>query len=198
MPSLQNVADQLNARLDLIATNTANTAENTADNLVVSKDIRSELIQANNQLLQIDNTLAVGFSNLSQGISTLIQVQLAALNLLDHHRKQNDTIICELVNNNELLCNIMNKLGNQLGLSEATLISVKRIEGITERVYCCEVNDYDRDLDHNRRIEECCPPEPICDEKCPDVCKVPKYRETKPSGQDWKPLSTPKNSDLVG
>jgi len=198
MPSIQDVADQLNARLDQISTNTANTAQNTADNLSVSQDIRNELIQTNNRLLQIDNTLTVGFSNLSQGMSTLIQVQLAALNLLDHHRKQNDTIICELVNNNELLCNIMKKLGKQLRLSEASLKSVERIEGITERVHCCEASDYDRNRDQIRRIEECCPPEPIPEEDCLEHCKMPKFRESKPSGQDWKPLPTPKKSDPVG
>ncbi|MEE8585481.1 MAG: hypothetical protein V3T83_11580, partial [Acidobacteriota bacterium] len=82
MPSIQDVADQLNARLDLISTNTANTAQNTADNLAVSQDIRNELVQANSRLSQIDNTLAIGFANLSQGLFALIQVQLAALNLL--------------------------------------------------------------------------------------------------------------------
>ncbi len=102
MPSIQDVADQINARLDQVTTNTANTALNTAENVNVSKDIRNELIQANSRLSQIDNTLNTGFANISQGIFALVQLQLASLNLLDHHRKQNDVIICELVNNNEL------------------------------------------------------------------------------------------------
>jgi hypothetical protein len=197
MPSIQDVADQINARLDQISTNTANTAQNTADNLAVSQDIRNELVQVNSRLSQIDTTLATGFANLSHGLSTLIHVQLSALNLLDHHRKQNDTIICELVNNNELLCNIMRKFAHQLRLSEASLKSIERIEGITERVHCCEAGDYDRSLDLNRKIEECCRPGPIPQEECPDVCKAPIYRERRPSGEDWKPLSTPKQPDRV-
>jgi hypothetical protein len=191
MPSIQDVADQLNARLDQVVTNTANTAQNTADNLVISQEIRSELVQ-------INNTLAIGFSNLSQGIFALVQVQLAALNLLDHHRQQNNTIICELVNNNELLCNIMRKLNHQLRFSEASLKSIVRIEGIAERVYCCEAADYDRDRDLMRQIEECCSPEPIPEEDCPEVCKEPTYRESKPSGQDWQPLPTPEQPEPVG
>ncbi len=191
MPSIQDVADQINARLDQVATNTANTAQNTAD-------IRNELVQTNSRLSQIDNTLAVGFSNLSQGLFALLQVQLVALDLLDNNRKQNDTIICELVNNNELFCNIMRKLGHQLRLSEASLKSVERIEGITERVHCCEAAEYDRNRDLIRKMEECCPPEQVPEEKCPEVCKTPIFRERQPSGQDWKPLPTPQRPDPVG
>jgi len=197
MPSIQDVADQINTRLDQVSTNTANTAQNTADNLAVSQDIRNELIQANNRLSQIDNNLATGFANLSQGLFALTQVQLVALRLLDHHRQQNDTIICELVNSNELLCNIMRKLGHQLQLSEASLKATERIEGITERVHCCEAGDYDRNRDLVRQMKECCPPEVIAEEECPDVCKAPGYRERQPFGQDWKPLPTPR-PDPIG
>ncbi len=191
MPSIQDVADQINARLDQVATNTANTAQNTAD-------IRNELVQTNSRLSQIDNTLAVGFSNLSQGLFALLQVQLAALDLLDHNRKQNDTIICELVNSNELLCNITRKLGRQLRLSEASLKSVERIEGITERVHCCEAAEYDRNRDLIRKMEECCPPKQVPEERCPEVCKTPIFRERQPSAQDWKPLPAPQRPDPVG
>jgi hypothetical protein len=190
MPSIQDVADQINARLDQVATNTANTAQNTAD-------IRNELVQTNSRLSQIDNTLGVGFANLSQGLFALLQVQLVALDLLDHNRKQNDTIICELVNNNELLCNIMRKLGHQLRLSEASLKTVERIAGITERVHCCEAAEYDRNRDLIRKVEECCPPEQVPEEKCPEVCKTPTFRERQPSGQDWKPLPTPQQPEPV-
>lgn len=191
MPSIQDVADQINARLDQVASNTADTAQNTAETVAVSKDIRGELQQANNRLVQIDSTLNNGFANLSQGLFALLQVQLAALRLLDHHRRQNDTIICELTNNNDMLCNIMNKLGLQLRLDEASLKSVQRTEGIAERVHCCEASDYDRDREQLRRVEECCPPEPIPEEDCPETCDVPKFRGIKPSGQEWEPLPTP-------
>jgi hypothetical protein len=184
MPSIQDVADQINARLDQINTNTANTAQNTAD-------IRTELVQANGRLAQVNNTLTAGFANLSQGIFALLQVQLSALFLLDHNRQQNDTIICELVNSNDLLCNIMRKFGHQLRLSEASLKSVKRLEGIVERLHCCEAADYDRNLDLIQQMQECCPPEPIPEEPCPERCKVPPFRERQPGGQDWKPLPTP-------
>lgn len=198
MPSIQDVADQINARLDQVAANTADTAQNTADNVAVSKDIRDELIQSNNRLAQIDNTLNLGFSNISQGLFTLVQLQLVALNLLDHHRKQNDVIICELVNNNKLLCNIKRKMGIQLQLSKQSLESTERIEGILERVYSSEAADYDRKLEIEQKIEDCCPPEPPRKEKCPEVCKTPDYKQRKPQGLEWKPLPTPKQPEPVG
>lgn len=198
MPSIQDVGDQINARLDLISTNTANTAQHTGDNLAVSQDIRSELIKANNQLLKIDDTLAAGFSNLSQGFFAMIQLQLVELGLLDHHRKQNDTIICELDNSNQLLCNIMRKLGHMLRTSEALLESTKRIEGITERVHCCESGDYDRNRDLIKQMEDCCPPERVPEEKCPEPCKAPSYLAPEPLDRDWKPLPTPRQPDPIG
>lgn len=191
MPNIQDVADQIDARLDLISTNTANTAQNTAD-------IRTRLDQTNNRLAQINNTLAAGFSNLSQGLFAILQVQLVALELLEQNRKQNDTIICELRHANQLLCNIMRKFGRQLRLSEATLKSALRIEGIAERAHCCEAGDYDRGLEALKRIEECCPPKPLPDEPCPEACPAPQYREHQPGGLDWKPLPSPRQNDPIG
>ncbi|WP_010502895.1 hypothetical protein [Paenibacillus elgii] len=191
MPSIQDIADQINARLNQVVTNTADTAQNTAD-------IRNELVQTNGRLSQIDSRLAFGLANLSQGLFALLQVQLAALGLLDHHRKQNDTIICELENNKDLLGNIMRKLGNQLRMSEKTLESIVRIEGITERVYSSEAADYDRNHELSQKIEKCCPSKPIPEEECPKDCEVPIYREPRLNGQDWEPLPTPPRVNREG
>lgn len=191
MPSIQDVADQINARLDQINTNTSNTAQNTADIHTVSQQIHAELQQTNNRLFSIENTLAAGFANVSQGLNALLTVQIAALQLLDHHRKQHDTIICELVNNNDLLCNIMRKLGRQVSLSEAMLESDLRVEGILERVYPGEVADYDRQLDLHLKIEECCPEEPERPEPCPKECDKPGFDGRIQLDLDWKPLPTP-------
>lgn len=191
MPNLQDVADQINARLDQIATNTVNTANNTAD-------IRSELVQANGRLAQIDTTLAGGFANLSQGLFALLQIQTVALELLDHHRKQNDTVICELANGNALLCNIMRKLGRQVALDEASLEAVRRIEDIVERVHSGAAADADRHRALAQQIEACCPPEQVPPEACPPDCDRPPYRERRPSGQDWKPLPPPERQPPIG
>ena len=107
MPSIQDVADQINARLDQINTNTA-------ENVNVSKDIRSRIDTTNNLLSQTINVLTTGFVNIGQGLFAVLEVQKSVLNLLDHNRKQNDTIICELTHSNDLLCKIMDKLVQQV------------------------------------------------------------------------------------
>ena len=191
MPSIQDVADQINARLDQVNTHTANTAQNTAD-------ILTQSIQTNTRLGQIDNTLSVGLSNLSQGLFALLQVQVVALELLDHNRKQNDTIICELLNSNGLLCRILRKLDRQVDLSEDELKAVERMEGIFERAHSSEAGDYDRDFALRRRMEACCPPKPEPEEPCPEPCKAPTYKEHRPGGQEWKPLPSPQRPDPVG
>lgn len=191
MPNLQDVADQINARLDQIATHTASTADNTAD-------IRSELVTANGRLAQIDTTLGTGFANLSQGLFALLQVQVHVAELLDHNRKQNDTIICQLDNSNELLCNIARKLGRQVRLSEAALAAVRRIEGIVERVHCCAAAEYDRHRELQRQLEACCPPQPEPEERCPDACPTPPYRGRPPGTPDWQPLPAPRPPQPIG
>jgi hypothetical protein len=198
MPSIQDVADQINARLDQITTHTSNTAQNTADTVAVAQDIRNQLTQANTRLSQIDATLANGFANLSQGLFAIRQVELATLHVLDHMRRQNDTIICELVNANTLLCNIVHKFGKQLQLSEATLTSVKRIEGISERAHCCEAGDYDRQLELVHKLQECCPPKPTPEEPCPETCKPAIFREPPSTKTDWTPLPSPQRPDPIG
>lgn len=198
MASIQDVADQINARLDLIATSTSDTAQNTANNVAVSESIRDQLIEVNNRISQLDARLATGFANLSQGLFAILEVQRAALILLDHHRRQNDTIICELVNNNELLCTIMRRSGEQVRLLETSTTSIQRIEGILEFTHCAEAAEYDRHREVIRRVEECCPPKPIPKEDCPDSCETPVHRAPDPAGQEWEPLPTPDRRTPVG
>ena len=184
MPSIQDVADQINARLDQINTNTA-------ENVNVSKDIRSRIDTTNNLLSQTINVLTTGFVNIGQGLFAVLEVQKSALNLLDHNRKQNDTIICELTHSNDLLCKIMNKLVQQVRLSESLVKSVDRIEGIEERVHSSEAADYDREKELVKKIEVCCPPKPEPPEPCPKPCDVSPFKPRDPAGGDWKPLPEP-------
>lgn len=200
MPSIQDVADQINAKLDLIDQNTTNTAQNTANTVAVAQDIKNEMAQANNRLNAIDNDLLAGFANVSQGLFAIAELQSVSNALLDANRQQNDTIICLIENSNELLCSITRKLTQQLDLSAATLTSVNRIEGIAVRSHSGEAADYDRHIALQEEIEACCPPDEREPEPCPEPCKTPKFRPFSPKGQDWKPLPTPKipGHDPVG
>jgi hypothetical protein len=177
MPSIEDVANQINAKLDAINNATSATAVNTADTLAVVHDIRGELV--------------AGFANLSQGVFALLEQQRLTNRLLDHNRRQSDTIICELVNGNNLLCGITRQLTVQVETSEATLVAVRRLEGMAERELTRAAGDYDRALELKAQIEACCPPprpEPV---PCPPDCDRSDYKEKRPEGKDWRPLDRP-------
>lgn len=192
MPSIQDVADQINAKLDSISTNTLDTAKNTKDTVKEVKVVGSKVDDTNAHLGLIDFDIKNGFSNIGQGISQLIDLSKASLAVQIHQARQNDTIICLLENNNELLCGITRKLTKQLELSEAKLISLLRIEGIEERIHSDAALDYDRHLKIAERMEECCPhpEEPL--EPCPQDCPKPGFEPPKFEERGWKPLPQPK------
>lgn len=170
MPSLEDVANQINARLNSINDHTAATATNTA---IIHTDLQA------------------GFVNLSQGLFAVLEQLRAANGLLDHLRRQNDTIICELANGNELLCGITRKFTVQLTASEATLRSVRRLEGILARVDAEAAGDYDREQALLAKVHECCPADEPPLEPCPEVCDEPGFDPRPPRGQDWQPLPGP-------
>ncbi|MCC7371519.1 MAG: hypothetical protein IT306_24075 [Chloroflexi bacterium] len=180
MPSIQDVADQINAKLDQINTNTATS-------VTIGNGIRTDIGQTNAKLDTLDAHLQAGVSELANGIFAIFELHKATNAILEHQSKQNDTIICLITNTNELLCGITRKLTRQLALSEQTLTSVKRIEGIAERAEPAAAGDYDRLAELDHRLLECCPPEQPKPEACPEPCPVPRDDPYRPKGQDWRP-----------
>jgi hypothetical protein len=181
-----DVADQINAKLDTISTNTANTAANTAAT-------KNAVDQTNARLTALDGHLQAGLANVSQGLFFLSELTKVEIALADQNRKQNDTIICLLENSNELLCDITRKLTRQLELTEGVLKAVERVAAIEERVHASEAADYDRLTKLRHQIETCCPPPERPLEPCPEPCPKSDYVPPAPKGGDWKPLETPRN-----
>lgn len=188
MPNLEDVGNQINAKLDAITVATEATAVSAADTLTVTTEVRDLTVQTNALIADLDADVTSGFGNVSQGLFAILEVQRAQLLLLDHHRRQNDTIICLLDNATDLLCGISRKLTDEVATSKAILASVTRLEGIAERTHAQEAGDYDRALELRRQIEQCCPPPRPEPEPCPEACEPPRFRAPKPDGQDWKPL----------
>ncbi len=182
MPSIQDVADQINTKLDQINNNTAAT-------VAVGNGIRSDLTQVNSKLDTLDAHLQGGVAVLSNGLFAIWELQKVTNTTLEFHSQQHATIICLLEHANELLCGITRKLTKQLALSEGMLASLRRTEGIHERVHPGEAADYDRLAELERKLEACCPPEQPKPEPCPDPCPVPQPRPYRPDGQNWKPLA---------
>jgi hypothetical protein len=182
MPSIQDVADQVNAKFDQVVQNTANT-------VAIGNEIHSDLSQVNSKLDTLNSMLSSGVSEISNGLLAIWELQKVTNTILSNQSKHNAMIICLLENSNELLCGITRKLTRQLDLNEQLLKSLKRLEGITERVDSEAAGDFDRHAELQCQILECCPssePEP---EPCPKACIPPKLEDYKPEGQDWKPSS---------
>lgn len=176
MPSIQDVANQINAKLDQINNNTATT-------VAVGNGIRSDLQTC--------------CADLSNGLFAIWELEKVTNSTLDHHSKQNDTIICLLENTNELLCGMTRKLTRQVDISEQLLKSLKRVEGIAERVDPTAAGDFDRFIELQDQIQECCPPEEPQPEPCPEPCRRPQQRPYRPKGQDWDP-SPPRTEEPSG
>jgi hypothetical protein len=185
MPSIQDVADQINVKLDLINQNTAATVS-------VGNSIRTDIAQVNAKLNTLDGDLQAGTTSITNGLFAIWELQKATKAVLDHHTKQNDTIICLIENSNELLCGITRKLTRQLDVSEQLLKALKRVEGIAERTQPGAAGDFDRLSEIQKELRECCPPEEPKLEPCPEACRVSKPEPYNPKGQDWKPMSNPK------
>jgi hypothetical protein len=188
MPTIQDVANQINAKLDQISVHTA-------DTVAVGNAIRGDLTQVNTKLDNIDGDLQAGVAELAAGVFAVWEQQKLTNSILEHHSRQNDTIICLLENTTELLCGMTRKMTKQIEISESELTSVKRLEGIAERVHADAAADYDRNAALKAQLLECCPPSPREPEPCPEACPVPKERPYRPKGQDWKPSPRP---DHVG
>lgn len=184
MPSLQDVADQINAKLDQIITNTA-------QSVTIGGQIRTELQNLNSQVATLDADVRQGFGNLAGGLFAIWEVEKAELAELRHHTDQNDTVICLLRNTNDLLCGITRKLTTEIEISQSIADAVQRIEGIAERVDPAAAADFDRLAQLRAELAECCPPEPPQPEPCPEDCPTRSFEPYDPTGQDWEPLPEP-------
>ncbi|MGI8998915.1 MAG: hypothetical protein ACR2GO_04340 [Candidatus Limnocylindria bacterium] len=179
MPSIQDVADQINAKLDSIQSNTAGAN-------VKLDAIESNTASANVKLDQIDGDLQTGFTHLAGGLQAIWEAQKLTNSILEFQGQQNEAIICLLRDADELLCGITRKFTQQLDLTGKLLKSAKRVEGIEERTQPAAAADYDRLLTLQRELGECCPAEPVAPEPCPEGCEAQKVDLYKPKGQDWK------------
>jgi uncharacterized protein YoxC len=180
MPSIQDVADQINAKLDQISQNTANTSAGV-------NTLHADLGSVNAKLDALDTHLQAGLADVSSGLFAIWEQQKLTNSMLEHQTKQNDAILCTLENATELLCGITRKLSRQLDLSEQLVGSLKRVEGITERVNPGAAGDFDRLVRIQEEIRSCCPPEEAEPEPCPEACEKPKEKPYRPKGQDWSP-----------
>ncbi|MGH7497795.1 MAG: hypothetical protein ACREL3_02975 [Gemmatimonadales bacterium] len=166
MPSIQDVANDINAKLDLIATNTAATAAAT---------------------VQLDNHLEAGVVTLAGGLFAIWETQKETNAILDFHSQQHATMICLLEAADTLLCGISRKLTTQLELSERQAVVLERLGSIFELVHAREATESDRLSEVRAELARCCPPPEKKPEPCPPPCREPREKRYEPNGQDWRP-----------
>ena len=161
MPSLDDALNDVNARLDLIVGNTTEIYRYRPEVTLFRADTGPADPDQHPALAQLDNSCDHRVrEHHPKGYLRSLEVERASLNLLDHHRpaKRYDhlratatTTICSATS-----C-----------ASWATCWRIERSvpdlqpsasRGFLERVHCCEAAEYNRNLELQRRIEECCPP----------------------------------------
>ncbi len=181
MPSLTDIANQVNNTLNQIQTNTQDTATTVGQVKGDTADIKNTLnvLVANNQ---------AGFVSLSNGLAAIIDQQKATNNLLDYNRQQNDTMICWLANIADVLCRMLHRLDKQVALQTSMDGSLQQIKETFELVYGTETVEVLKRRELQARLDKCCPekePEP---EHCYEPCREPDYKPYDPRVPEYKPL----------
>ena len=188
MPTLTQIANEVNNKLSQIVTNTQSTAS-------TAGLIKGDTADIKNSLTTLNTNVQTGFANLGSGIAVVIDQQKVTNNLLDHNRQQNDTIICWLINIADLLCRILHRLNAQLLLQISMDDSLRQIKETLELVHGTETVEVLKRRELKKQIEECCPPEQPQPEPCYEKCRTPDFRPIDQRVPDYKPLDPPQHTD---
>ena len=178
MPSLGDIANDIQTRLDDIKSNTLGILNNTGTII--------------NQINQVHATEQLGFANVAQGLAILIQLQLQANDLLSWNDKQNQTIICWLANSAHVLCDIKRDTTHQVRLQTKLVSLVEHLDQILTLVHAREAVEVQSQNELKERIGKCCPtkdPEP---QPCFAECASPILPDYEPVKVDWTPIRFPR------
>lgn len=184
MPSLQDIANQVNNTLTQINTNTGNCA--TTEAL-----IKGDTADLNSKLATLISQEQVDFANLSAGLAKVIDEQKETNLLLDYQRQQNDTVICWLTTIANLLCRADRDLEKLIGIESDTRNQVKYIREIEELVHGEEAMEVLRREELAKKIGECCPKKTPDPEPCFQGCGEPPFVPYKPQVPGYTPLPQP-------
>lgn len=152
MASVEEIVNDIKAILNQIQDDTSTTAQETAQ---VKVDTDAILSTANGILATEEN----GFTNLSQGIATIIDRQDEANSLLTINDEQNRVILCWLGILADLECKQLRRLETQIKIQSETRDSVKRLTEVLALVHAREALEVERQEQLRHDIEKCCPPE---------------------------------------
>jgi hypothetical protein len=181
MPSIGDIANDIETRLDDIKTNTLNTSNNTST-------VINQLTQLNSAVVQVNSTAQLGFTNLAQGLGLLIQLEMQSNDLLASNDKQNQTIICWLDHIAHVLCDIKHNTDTELKVQKNISATLTDLDDVFDLVHAREAMEVRNQRQVEKRLEECCgkpDPEPP---PCFQNCEAPKLPDYHPIKSDWKPV----------
>ncbi len=181
MPSIGDIANDIEARLDDIKTNTLGTSNNTGT-------ITGQLTQLDFKTGQINLTAQLGFTNLAQGLAVLIQLGIQNNDLLASNDKQNQTIICWLDHVAHVLCDIKHNTDSEVKLQKEMSATLSHLDDILELVHAREALEVLNQQELEKRLEECCPKEVPAPQPCFENCESPRLLDYHPVKPDWQPI----------
>ena len=184
MPTLEDIANQINNTLGQIQTNTLTTAQTGAA-------IKSDTADVKAEIATLDNTFQNGVSALAGGLFAIWEVEKEADVLLADQVEQNTSIICWLEKSADLLCRILRHVDTLVEVDKVTRDAVVETSAVVDLVHAREALEVRREADLEARMDACCPPKVPPPEPCYDPCPQPHLRHYDPKGQEWNPPKAP-------
>jgi hypothetical protein len=194
MATLADIANQVNNTLSQINTNTQDTA-------TTAGQIKGDTADIKLRLDDIKATIQSGVVVLAGGLFAIHQAQKQANALLEANVQQNETMICWMKTQADLLCRILHRMNTQIEIQTATRDAVVKLEKVMELVHARETLEVNRAEELRSEIERCCPPKQPEPEACFKGCPEPDIQRYDPKGQDWTPpggRDTPTPPKAVG
>jgi hypothetical protein len=180
MPTLADIANQINNTLTQINTNTQDTATSAAEIKGDTADIKLRLDAIKSS---IDGSTVV----LAGGLFAILEQLKLSNVLLKDNVEQNQTIVCWLKTADDLLCRILHVLQSDTAIQTTIRDAVVDLDAVIDLVHAREALEVERLGKLKRQIEVCCPPEQPKPEKCFDPCREPALGDYQPKGSDWTP-----------
>ena len=182
MPTLAEIANQINTTLSQISTNTQDTA-------TTAGLIKGDTVDIKLRLDTMQSTLVAGFTLVGQGIFACLEQLRAANSLLDLNAAQNETIICWLSKIAELECQQLRVLQSTQLVTKQIAADTRKIKQITEHVHPAETLAVDHENQLQAQIDACCTTPPKEPGPCFEPCRQRAVEIYKPKFE-WQPPKT--------
>ena len=184
MPTIGDIANEINNTLAQIQTNTASAADTAVAIKGDTADIKTEIAT-------LDTTFQTGVAELGGGLFAIWEVEKEVDVLLADGVQQNTAIICWLEKSAELLCRILRRVDTLIDVDTVTKDAILKTSELVDLVHAREALEVRKQAELRARIDACCPPPVPPPEPCYDPCPEPRLRTYDPQGQDWKPPQPP-------